>query len=192
MCKKVFAVMAVLMIILGTVGAICCEGFPPRQEEPLYVVADYAIEGGWGDEDGENPYCFYYPKGAFIYNWQEGDDDGEYVVINWVGDSSVIHEKFLSRTPPAVKAPVVVDHCDEWVSLRKKPSASSERIAKLDLYTRIDDWTIYNSDFLFVRVDGKEGYVSLDYIAQAVFSDFNNPESNLTVGNCEEWVSLRE
>jgi len=182
--------MALLLFMLGITNGYCSDDLPKRRPIPMYVVADYAIEGGVGDEDGHDPYCTYYPKGSFIYNWQYGDDD--YIIIDWVGDSGLIHEKFLSLMPPEVKAPVFVDDCEEEVFMFDAPSAKASVVGVLAPHTRIDEWNIYNSHFLHVKENGKEGYVSLDYITQPTFNGHEFASVGaLTVGKCKEWVSLR-
>lgn len=67
MFRKLPIIIAALILLMPAVSGHCCDGLPERQSVPMYVVADYAIEGGRGDEDGQNPYCIYYPKGpSFI------------------------------------------------------------------------------------------------------------------------------
>lgn len=196
MVKRVFAAVLtfVLMFLLMSVSFAEDEFYRPnRKDRPLFVVnCDYAPEyTGW-DEEWQGDPTGYYPAGTPIYNWCDGSDWAEipddYYLLDWVGDSTCIPAKYLSfEEPTSAKPPVFVDYCEEWVSLRKKPDSGSSRLAKLEIGTRIDHWEIYNSDYLYVELDGKFGYVSLDYLR---FPSYNAGVT-ATVVNCKEWVSLR-
>ena len=94
---------------------------------------------------------------------------------------------------------MLVVNCNEWVSLRDKPTTSSARLDKIPLGTLLEDCyqSIQNPDFYSCGYNGKWGYVHSDYLmpvsaeeAEPVYED--GDLGTMYVVNCEEWIPLRE
>jgi len=61
---------------------------------------------------------------------------------------------------------MMVDNCEEWVSLRDGPGKGCGRLAKVPLYSIVTDcekseWT---GDFLYCNYDGQWGYILAQYL----------------------------
>ena len=80
-----------------------------------------------------------------------------------------------------------VVNCDQWVSLREKPSTSSKRIMQLPLGVLVS-FIGDAGDFLQVSYSGTIGYVGRNYLKATGDADY----VKMYVANCEEWVSLWE
>ena len=61
---------------------------------------------------------------------------------------------------------MMVDHCDEWVSLRNGPGTGCERIAKVPLYAVVTDCERgpLTGDFIYCCYDGQWGYILAKYL----------------------------
>lgn len=192
--RTISAMLAVLM--LTSSGCFASEKLyrDNCKEQPLYVAnCDFAPEYvSW--DDGQDEAVGYYPAGMPLYNWCDASDweaiPEDWYLLDWGGDSTCVPAEYLSFEEPdgAEQPPVFVDYCEEWISVRKKPNYSSERLTKLEIGTRIDHWKACDSEFLYVEIDGYFGYVSLDYVR---FPYFTARDESLKIGNCQEWVSLR-
>ena len=77
-----------------------------------------------------------------------------------------------------------VVNCESWVSLRKEPSTSAKRLAKLPKGALVTYISSGGNRFTFVRYGKLEGYVLTRYIA---------PQSlAMVAGNCSSYITLRE
>ena len=61
---------------------------------------------------------------------------------------------------------MMVDNCEEWVSLRDGPGTGCGRLAKVPLYSIVTDcekseWT---GDFIYCNYDGQWGYILAQYL----------------------------
>ena len=56
---------------------------------------------------------------------------------------------------------MMVDHCEEWVSLRDGPGTGCGRLAKVPLYAIVTDaeWDSIWGDFIYCSYDGQYGYI---------------------------------
>jgi len=74
--------------------------------------------------------------------------------------------------------------CDEYITLREKPSVSADTVAQIPY----GEWVIWESthENYFAKVNwrGAEGYVLEGYLEERATA--------LRVANCDEWISLRE
>lgn len=70
----------------------------------------------------------------------------------------------LLLLPAALADDMVVVNCNEWVSLRKEPSASSERLKKVPLYDTVTDCQWVNDDFMRCTYGGVTGYIQTKYL----------------------------
>ena len=61
---------------------------------------------------------------------------------------------------------MMVDHCDEWVSLRDGPGTGCDRIAKVPLYAIVTDaeHDEFCGDFIYCNYDGQYGYILAKYL----------------------------
>ena len=88
----------------------------------------------------------------------------------------------------ALAEEMAVVNCEEWVSLRAEPSTSAQRLAKVPLGALVEN-CIYASDgFVACEYQGAKGYILAEYL-QPVSAGADGRD--MTVVNCEEWVSLR-
>ncbi len=78
---------------------------------------------------------------------------------------------------------LVVTNCKSWVSLRKSPSTSAERLKKLPKGAYVNYMGIYRNGFALVLHDGTYGYVLKNYLER--------PCQAMRIVNCREYVSLR-
>lgn len=89
---------------------------------------------------------------------------------------------------------MVVSNCDEWVSLRQYPDTDAARIAKVPLGALVTDCIISseNSSFMSCYYNGIPGYILREYLTEAKQESFEPVYiGDMTVVNCDEWVSLR-
>ncbi len=70
----------------------------------------------------------------------------------------------LMLLPAALADNMVVVNCNEWVSLRKSPSASSERLKKVPLYDIVTDCQWENDEFMRCTYEGVTGYIQVKYL----------------------------
>ena len=61
---------------------------------------------------------------------------------------------------------MMVDNCQEWVSLRDGPGTGCKRLAKVPLYALVTDakWTPMCGDFLYCCYNGQYGYILEKYL----------------------------
>ena len=70
----------------------------------------------------------------------------------------------LLLTAGALADTMVVVNCDEWVSLRKSPSTSSERLKKVPLYDYVFDCTWAENGFVRCTYQDTTGYILEKYL----------------------------
>lgn len=59
---------------------------------------------------------------------------------------------------------MIVVNCNEWVSLRKAPSTSADRLKKVPLGETVTDCEWTDSDFIRCTWDGETGYIQTKYL----------------------------
>ena len=59
-----------------------------------------------------------------------------------------------------------VEGCEEWVSLRKEPSAYATRMKRIPLGALVTDCRYANSDYTYCVYDNMGGYVMTKYLAE--------------------------
>ena len=59
---------------------------------------------------------------------------------------------------------MIVVNCNEWVSLRKAPSTSADRLKKVPLGETVTDCEWTDSDFIRCAWDGETGYIQAKYL----------------------------
>ena len=70
----------------------------------------------------------------------------------------------LMLLPVALADSMVVVNCDEWVSLRKSPSTSADRLKKVPLYEVVTDCEWAENGFVRCTYDGATGYILEKYL----------------------------
>ncbi len=110
---------------------------------------------------------------------------GDFIRCEYNGKVGYIQSKYLTRADSS--APVqptvqpaddtgingismIVVNCANWVSLREKASASSARLAKVPLGTRVDNCVQVSESFVYCSYNGVYGYIQTQYLSE--------PESN--------------
>ncbi|MBO2515677.1 MAG: hypothetical protein CW338_00175 [Clostridiales bacterium] len=80
-----------------------------------------------------------------------------------------------------------VVNCEEWVSLWKKPSTSSDRIVKVSLGSFVYNCTVYDDKFIRCEYNGVTGYILSAYLEKA---DATAPAATPEPGWADEnvWV----
>ncbi len=69
-----------------------------------------------------------------------------------------------------------VCNCEEWVSLRKKPKTSSERLEKVPLGALVTDCVRKNDEFIFCNYEGKSGYILAEYLEKPSAEEMQSHE----------------
>lgn len=103
-----------------------------------------------------------------------------------MADDSVYDENYVGD--------MTVVNCDEWVSLRSAADTSSTRLAKVPLGAGVTGCVISTEDSRFVSCyyNGQLGYILREYLASGPAEEFESVYiGDMTVVNCESWVSLR-
>ena len=61
---------------------------------------------------------------------------------------------------------MMVDNCEEWVSLRDRPATGGDRLAKVPLFAIVTDaaWSPEWGDFIRCEYDGQYGYILSKYL----------------------------
>lgn len=85
-----------------------------------------------------------------------------------------------------------VFNVNEYVSLRKEPSTSSNRVAKVYKGELVYYIGTASDGFLKCNYQGKEGYILAKYLKNTPWSAWETLLPNQEVTNCTEYVSLRE
>lgn len=86
-----------------------------------------------------------------------------------------------------------VANCEEWISLRVLPSASSDVITTISLGAPVGFICTASNGFYKINYDGMTGYVLAAYLSDVQTVNNLRPSNmgRMRVVNCEEWVSLR-
>lgn len=61
-----------------------------------------------------------------------------------------------------------VVNCEEWVSLREKPSTSSKRVMKVYLGAVVNNCQQFGDDWIYAEYDGKGGYILAEYLQPCI------------------------
>ena len=87
----------------------------------------------------------------------------------------------------ATYAPRQINHCNEYVTLRARPSGSAKALKQVIL-GEVVMATPYNGEFSYCCYNGTFGYIKNRYLSASV-----HPYSPgvFYVANCKEWISLR-
>ena len=133
-----------------------------------------------------------------------------FIYCEFEGKYGYILEEYLEPTAFTMSDGILgnqqVVKCNEYVSLRKEPNSSSERLAKVPLGAIVTHCVSYYGTFVYCQYKGKTGFIKSEYLTKAdytkpvvtptptpaptpvVYPDILYP---MIVVNCEEWVSLR-
>lgn len=110
----------------------------------------------------------------------------ETAAMTGMADESVYDENYIGD--------MTVVNCDEWVSLRSAANTSSTRLAKVPLGACVTGCVLSAEDSRFVSCyyNGQLGYILREYLASGPEEEFEPVYvGDMTVVNCDEWVSLR-
>lgn len=138
------------------------------------------------------------PLGAAVIDCQPATTTFTYCTYN--GASGYVLTEYLSVNAPyaggsdGYVGEMRVVNCNEWVSLRSRPSTSSARIAKVPLGAVLMECTRYSSQFIYGNYNGQWGYVLSEYLSRVPeqVTEGQGYVGEMRVVNCDEWVSLRE
>lgn len=117
-----------------------------------------------------------------------------FIYCNYRGISGYILSKYLSRTPNEAgrtMGDMVVMNCDEWVSLRNAPSKTAARLLKVPLGEVVYDCVEASNGFIACSYKETRGYILEEYL-EGFADDMGYYLGEMTIVNCDEWVSLRE
>lgn len=84
-------------------------------------------------------------------------------------------------------APKQIDNCNEFVTLRARPSGSARALKRV-LLGEVVMATPYNGEFSYCCYNGAFGYIRNQYLSSGI-SPYS--EGDFYVTNCKEWISLR-
>ena len=96
--------------------------------------------------------------------------------------SSSVVQKYTGMYP-AMRGPVEVVNCSEWVSLRTKPSTSAVRVARVPLGTVVEDCLQVSDTFVYCCYRGVWGYIQKDYLLDRGSAAAGTPSA----GRQEDW-----
>ncbi len=120
-----------------------------------------------------------------------------FVKCSFDGQTGYILEKYLKTTSESAFADVLpnqqVTKCNSWVSLRKDPSTTAQRLAKVPLGATVKS-CVREGEFVKCTYSGKTGYILAKYLKNA--SSGSTPAGadlygEARVVNCAKYVSLR-
>ena len=99
----------------------------------------------------------------------------------------------LPALADSVSEVMQVVNCNEYVSLRKTPDTSADRLAKVHLGEFVTNCAEASNGFVYCTWDGKTGYILAKYLKTTPWSTSNEKIiPNQMVYNCSEYVSLRQ
>ena len=81
---------------------------------------------------------------------------------------------------------LTVVNCNEWVTLRARPSTKADTVARIPLGGQVEAY-YYNSEFSECYYLGLHGYVLNSYLS----GSYQQYMGYMTVSHCNEWVTLR-
>ncbi len=142
--------------------------------------------------------------------------ENEFIRCEWNGRTGYILAKYLQMTDYKYSDGILVNQMvtgvNEWASLRKTPSTSAERLAKVPLYAIVTSCTGPVDGFIRCTYKGKTGYILAKYLKKADYSYKPTPTptvkptatptptpvpyypplpDQMMVVNVNEWASLR-
>ena len=120
---------------------------------PVGAIVTSCVTAG-----GNFVFCRY--QGTDGYIRSEYLHSADYTISS---QSSSVVQKYTGMYP-AMRGPVEVVNCSEWVSLRTKPSTSSVRVAKVPLGTVVQDCLQVSDTFVYCCYRGVWGYIQKDYL----------------------------
>lgn len=100
---------------------------------------------------------------------------------------------------------MTVVNCDNWVTLREKPSTSADTVTRIPYGESVDAY-YYNSEFTECYYFGLHGYILSKYLSGGhernyqryeygdsteQNTDYDNYQGMMRIINCDSWVTLR-
>lgn len=91
----------------------------------------------------------------------------------------------LAETETEYLGNMMVDNCDEWVSLRDGPGTGCERLVKVPLYAVVTDCERgpLTGDFIYCCYDGQWGYILAKYLVPWADPEAPGPLLDARVGD---------
>ena len=91
----------------------------------------------------------------------------------------------LAETETEYLGNMMVDNCDEWVSLRDGPGTGCERLVKVPLYAVVTDCERgpLTGDFIYCCYDGQWGYILAKYLVPWADPETPGPLLDARVGD---------
>ena len=186
--KRSFALALCLCLLLGSCGTLA-ESFSARQ---IDFCKEYVNLRERPDSKSRSLGQVYIGEVVVAAPY---DDAFSYCCYN--GQYGYIRSEYLNANiQPWSEGTFYVTNCDEYISLRKLPLKSSDRLAKIPLGATLDE--IYYHDggytpdsFVYVKYRGQYGFVLWDYLS----ADRSRPSKAMAarqVARCDEYVNLRQ
>lgn len=137
------------------------------------------------------------PLNAIVY--EAAYESSSFTYVEYDGKSGYVLTKYLSDVPDSENEYKVVKlgkqqvvNCDEWVSLRTAPDKKAARAQKVPLGAKLSNCHRISNEFAYVEYNGKSGYILNQYLCKPAAVLVDMYVGDMTVVNCEEWVSLRQ
>ena len=133
----------------------------------------------------------YYYNSQFTecyYNGMHGYILSTYLSNGSAGSQSSASSDYLGKR--------YIVNCNEFVTLRKKPSTSSATVTKVAKGQQVDAY-YYNGTFCRCYYNGLEGYILSKYLgssksgSSSTSSKTGSYMGDMTIVNCNDWVTLR-
>lgn len=83
------------------------------------------------------------------------------------GVGSAALQPVVTPQPQSTLGTLHVVNCENWVSLRKKPDSSSERLVKVPLGAYVTNCEPENDEYIYCEYAGKKGYIQSIYLEKA-------------------------
>ena len=161
------------MVVVNCSEYVSLRAKPSKSSERISKVPLGAVVSNCIPHDGEWIYCEYNGRSGFILS--------EYLEEVQNGDREPLYEEPGDESIGTM----IVINCEEWVSLREKPSTSSKRLAKVPLDGFVEDCRWYNSEFIYCCYEGQYGYIHSDYLMELETNEAPDGE----MGGYTLWVS---
>ena len=133
----------------------------PNEYEILYVVNVNSYVNLRAKPSTKAEVLVQIPKDAAVQF--TGEREGDFLQVIYDGETGYAHGDYLSRENPNPVMLTVIN-CKQSVTLRKKPSKDSKKLASIPLGETVEYLGVTEDGFHKVKYDGETGYVMASYL----------------------------
>ena len=157
---------------------------PDSKSERLIKVPLGAIVTGCINWPGDFIKCEYKGKTGYIMAkyLKTADYTVKVTPTPTIRPSATPTPRIAPSASPAVVYPplpfaMVVANCNEWVSLRARPTPNSAQLKRVPLGTVVYECVQVSDTYAYCRVDEAYGYISLQYLSAYIAEEPQNTKS---------------